>query len=720
MFTNKINVFNSIRVKSSLPILILAISIIVLLGMYSWMLKIQEDSIELQAEKFVQAISLTLNADRDLYQAKVAELNLLAEYGSSAKEEASRLENAQQVADRYQKYHEIMDDYPDVLAESENFMAHFDTWKNQSDKLVSAIGAADKDEIMVLRAQAEKSFSALRKDLDKAGEAALNKSAEIRQHLASQLEQFLKMTIVVLSVILLGALWIAYVIPKNISVQLKKAMNTANDIAAGNLSTKIEIETNDETGLLLGAVKRLQDTIQLLLRDLDQMYRKHDAGDIDVVIEESKFQGDFRKVAKGINMMVVGQIDMTKKAFAVFNAFGQGDFDADIEKLPGKKVFINDTIEAVRENLKAISADTQMLINTVADGELDKRASAEQLQGDWKKMIEGINTILDGIVLPVNETIEVLKEVEQGNLTKTVAGVYKGQLDGFKQTVNNTVGKLSVMINQSSQTAQIVSQGSREVAQGAMDLSQRVQEQAAAVEETSATMEEMSSTIKNNAHLAQEASDMAHMVQGQSNNGSLVMKQTIEAMNAIQESSHKIAEIVTLIDGIAFQTNLLALNAAVEAARAGDHGRGFAVVAGEVRSLAQKSAEAAKEITLLISESVARIDQGTKLASESGEVLLGINHSIDEVVQKITQIAEASNQQMEGIQQVNQAISQIDAVTQQNAALVEQTASAADSMRVQADSLEKDMAFFNTDASQPLKRPSLKVSNPKSIADKKA
>jgi methyl-accepting chemotaxis protein len=229
-----------------------------------------------------------------------------------------------------------------------------------------------------------------------------------------------------------------------------------------------------------------------------------------------------------------------------------------------------------------------------------------------------------------------------------------------------------------------------------MDLSQRVQEQAAAIEETSSTMEEMTSSVKNNAQHAKEASEVAHTVQGQSNSGSTVMKQTIEAMNAIQESSHKISDIVTLIDGIAFQTNLLALNAAVEAARAGEHGRGFAVVAGEVRSLAQKSADAAKEITSLITESVARIDQGTQLASESGEVLSGINQSINEVAQMIEQISQASNQQMEGIDQAHKAISQIDEVTQQNAALVEETAAAADSMNEQAESLDRNMAFFKT------------------------
>jgi methyl-accepting chemotaxis protein len=687
---------NSIRVKSTIPIVTLTISIILLLAASSWMLKMQEHSIQLQADKFVQSISLTLNADRDLYQAKEAELNLLARYGDAEAENASRVENAQQVADRYAKYQTNMQDYPDVLEKSSAFQADFTAWKQQSDKLVSAIGQASPEEISALRQDAEQKFSALRDNLDKAGEAALSKSVEIREHLAQQLEQFQNIAMAILGVILIGALWLGYSIPRNIARQLHQSIDTANAIAAGELSTNIEIRTEDETGQLLNAMKHVQGTLQSLLQDMDHMSQQHDDGDIDVHVDESKFQGDFQKMAAGVNKMVDGHIQVKKKAMAVFESFGKGDFGADIEKLPGKKAFINNAIEAVRHNLKAITADTDMLIQAVADGALDKRANANQFQGDWKQMIEGINRILDGIVQPVNEAIQVLKEIEQGNLTQTINGDYKGHLDDFKQTVNNTVTKLSDVINQTAQASQVVSQGSQEVAQGAMDLSQRVQEQAAAIEETSSTMEEMTSSVKNNAQHAKEASEVAHTVQGQSNSGSTVMKQTIEAMNAIQESSHKISDIVTLIDGIAFQTNLLALNAAVEAARAGEHGRGFAVVAGEVRSLAQKSADAAKEITSLITESVTRIDQGTQLASESGEVLSGINQSINEVAQMIEQISQASNQQMEGIDQVHKAISQIDEVTQQNAALVEETAAAADSKNEQAESLDRNMAFFKT------------------------
>jgi methyl-accepting chemotaxis protein len=209
-------------------------------------------------------------------------------------------------------------------------------------------------------------------------------------------------------------------------------------------------------------------------------------------------------------------------------------------------------------------------------------------------------------------------------------------------------------------------------------------------------MDEMNSAVQHNTDNARQTAKTAQEVQNRAVEGAEVMKKTIVAMNAIQESSHKIADIVTLIDGIAFQTNLLALNAAVEAARAGDHGRGFAVVAGEVRSLAQKSAEAAKDIKTLIEESVARIDEGTRLAGQSGEVLEGINQSIDGVAEMIHQIAEASDEQAKGIKQVHQAISQIDGVTQQNAALVEETSAASESLKEQANHLQQDMAFFNT------------------------
>jgi len=223
-----------------------------------------------------------------------------------------------------------------------------------------------------------------------------------------------------------------------------------------------------------------------------------------------------------------------------------------------------------------------------------------------------------------------------------------------------------------------------------------VQEQAAALEETSATMDEMNSAVQNNTENAKQATGVAREVQTKATQGTKVMQQTIEAMNAIQQSSHKIADIVTLIDGIAFQTNLLALNAAVEAARAGDHGRGFAVVAGEVRALAQKSAEAAKDIKGLIEESVGRIDQGTKLASESGEMLNGITSAVEQVTQMIDHIARASSEQSEGVSQVHKAIADIDQVTQQNAALVEETSAASESMSEQAANLSRDMAFFNT------------------------
>jgi methyl-accepting chemotaxis protein len=346
--------------------------------------------------------------------------------------------------------------------------------------------------------------------------------------------------------------------------------------------------------------------------------------------------------------------------------------------------------------------EVQLLQNvgaTVArarQGHLGDRIDLSKVDGVAKELSQNINDLMDAIQGAMSDVIRVTTGMAEGDLTQTIQNDFEGELGQLTHALNSSISRLDGIVSVAIEAARVVDGAANEVSQGSHDLSERVQQQAAALEQTSATMDQMNSTIQHNTDNANQAADVAHNVQGQASQGSKVMQQTIEAMNSIQESSHKIADIVTLIDGIAFQTNLLALNAAVEAARAGDHGRGFAVVAGEVRALAQKSAEAAKDIKKLIDESVSRIDQGTKLASESGEVLNGITSAINKVTSMINEIAKASNEQATGISQVHDAINSIDQVTQQNAALVEETSAASESMSEQARNLAQDMAFFKT------------------------
>jgi len=309
--------------------------------------------------------------------------------------------------------------------------------------------------------------------------------------------------------------------------------------------------------------------------------------------------------------------------------------------------------------------------------------------------------LLQAVIGDVDST---LNRVAEGDLTAKMKDNYAqykdsmfyGLIQQLEKVITEMTGKLQATVMETTHIALSVSDISTQVSQGSSDLSARVQEQAAALEETSATMNEMTAAVQANTANARKVADLAHEVQRQSVEGASVMHQTIGAMQSIRESSHKISDIVSLIDGIAFQTNLLALNAAVEAARAGDHGRGFAVVAGEVRALAQKSAEAAKDIKSLIDDSVTRVENGTSLAEKSGEMLSGITGSVQQVAGMIEQIATASNEQATGISQVHRAMSDIDRVTQENAALVEETTAAAESLSTEAAELQKNMNFFNT------------------------
>ena len=318
--------------------------------------------------------------------------------------------------------------------------------------------------------------------------------------------------------------------------------------------------------------------------------------------------------------------------------------------------------------------------------------------------------LLRGIVTPLHEAIAIANAVAHGDLTSRIEA--RGTVNGFDRLLNalkemndnlvDLVGKVR------SSTDQIAT-ASGEIASGNLDLSQRTEEQASSLEETASSMEELTSTVKQNSDNARQANQLAAGASEIAVKGGEVVGQVVQTMSAINDSSKKIVDIISVIDGIAFQTNILALNAAVEAARAGEQGRGFAVVATEVRTLAQRSAAAAKEIKELISDSVAKVEDGTRLVDEAGTTMDEIVTAVKRVTDIMSEISAASHEQSSGIEQVNQAVTQMDEVTQQNAALVEQAAAAAESMNDQAHALTQAVSVFKLagsgySSSMPVKR----------------
>ena len=302
--------------------------------------------------------------------------------------------------------------------------------------------------------------------------------------------------------------------------------------------------------------------------------------------------------------------------------------------------------------------------------------------------------IPNGVVVPVQQAVALAQSIADGDLTRPIEVTRKDELGHLLENLKTMQERLSQVVSNVRQGSEGVATASAEIAQGNNDLSARTESQASALEQTAASMEELGSTVKKNADSARTANQLAMSASTVAVRGGEVVGQVVETMKGINESSRKIADIISVIDGIAFQTNILALNAAVEAARAGEQGRGFAVVASEVRSLAGRSAEAAKEIKSLIGASVERVEQGTALVDQAGETMTEVVSSIKRVTDIMGEISAASNEQAAGVAQVGEAVGQMDQTTQQNAALVEQMAAAASSLKSQAQDLVGAVAVF--------------------------
>jgi methyl-accepting chemotaxis protein len=334
------------------------------------------------------------------------------------------------------------------------------------------------------------------------------------------------------------------------------------------------------------------------------------------------------------------------------------------------------------------------IVQAAVRGDFTQRVAVDGKSGLILNVGTAINTLCNNVSKALDDLAAMLGALADGDLTRRINGEYEGTFATLKDNANITAERVGATIAEIKQAGQEVASASAEISASTTDLSQRTEEQAASLEQTSASMEEMSVTVKKNAEQAKLASQFAGETREVADRSGQVVAEAVHAMSRIDDSSKKIADIITVIDEIARQTNLLALNAAVEAARAGEAGRGFAVVASEVRSLAQRSSQAAKDIKDLITSSSTQVKEGVELVNKTGSSLSGIVESIKKVAEIVADIATASVEQSTGIDQVNKALTQVDEVTQQNSALVEENAATAKALEHQAAIMNERMGTF--------------------------
>ncbi|QNH17055.1 methyl-accepting chemotaxis protein [Xanthomonas sp. SS] len=536
-------------------------------------------------------------------------------------------------------------------------------------------------------------------------QAAIRANAELQQRvsrqayaaaLSSMTQNRLKLLIGGAAVLLISGL-LAWTITRSLTQPLNRATRAAEAIADGRLDNDVGTQARDEPGRLLNAMDRMQSQLQRFSRETSLMIELHADKDISHRMPLD-FPGVYGDLSQGINTMMFEHLDAIVDAIAVLNEYANGDLRRDARRLPGSRAVLHQSMDAAKASLLAINTEIKRLAAAAASGDFSARGDAEHFQHDFQAMVQGLNAMMEVSDRNLGKLSALLQSIAAGDLTARMDGEFHGVFARMRDDANATADQLTGIVGRIQTAAVNINAAASEIAAGNDDLSRRTEQQAASLEETAASMEELTSTVKQNAEHARQANQLAVGAAAVASQGGDVVGQVVSTMSGIETSSKKIADIISVIDGIAFQTNILALNAAVEAARAGEQGRGFAVVASEVRTLAQRSAGAAKEIKNLIDASVTRVAEGSTLVRQAGQTMSEIVSSVQRVTDIMGEISAASQEQYAGIEQVNQTVTQMDEATQQNAALVEEATAAARSMEDQAGQLTAAVAVFKIEA----------------------
>ncbi len=535
---------------------------------------------------------------------------------------------------------------------------------------------------------------------------------EIESMAARNLDTANKVTIIVLIIALLSVLFsifLAIIIIRSISKPIKTLMNITHNISQGNFSVNFSHSKNDELGVLtrdlskvVGIFKRFSDNINIVINE-------HLNGDIDASIDVSEFDGEFKKVAEGFNEIISIEKETINDIMTTLTEFSNGNFDAQVKNFNGKKAIFSNKIIEIKKNFESISNDINHLLLNATDGNLNYRVNSEIYEGDWRKIILNINSLMENIIKPFNEASTALREMTDGNFVQ-IDGDYHGDFAIIKNAMNQMQDRISLyigevntalkslseqnldvniktefvgsfksiqdslesiiiifnhLISEIDETATKVAEGTSFLSEASLLESQSSEKRYIVVKNILDNVESIHSKTKMNSDISKSLNDLMSSASSSALEANQEMKHMLTSMEEINKSSDNISKIIKVIDDIAFQTNLLALNAAVEAARAGEHGKGFAVVADEVRNLSGRSAQAAKESAMLIEESISRVKEGSKHAYDTASTLSNIEKQVSEVSDKLSQIIAFSNEQEEEIDAVSIEVNNLATVAQE-------------------------------------------------------
>jgi methyl-accepting chemotaxis protein len=607
-------------------------------------------------------------------------------------------------------------------------------FKTTRDKVVDLVLQNKNDEAIKLLQESGDIVIAATKEIESNLKLNIDTGTTIVNEQVDKTQRTSMILIVIVLIAVIVAIILGLFISRNISKPIKKIVDAANKLAEGNVDIELNINTEDEIGILGKAFERITKAIDNLVEDSNTLVAAASEGNLDTRIDIKKHRGHYRKIVEGFNKTLEIVIEPINEADKVLQKMSvndltlevKGEYKGNIKKLKDsinivrtRLLSVQDALErlgngdtsrleefekiggrsendklmpactAALKSIRGIINEANTLANAAVDGDLNVRGNSNNFKGGYKEIIDGMNRTMEAIVKPINEASDVMQEMAKGDLAVSMDGDYDGDYAKIKNNLNTTIRSINSVLHDINNTSLQVATGSKQVSDSAIALSQGSTEQASSIEELTASIEEIASQTKQNAINADQANQLAVSAKNGAVSGNDQMNEMLKAMNDINEASSNISKIIKVIDEIAFQTNILALNAAVEAARAGQHGKGFAVVAEEVRNLAARSANAAKETTILIEGSIKKVDGGMELANQTASALSNIVEGVTKVTALVGEIAIASNEQASGISQVNQGIMQVSKVVQTNSATSEESAAASQELSNQAAMLKE-------------------------------